>query len=71
MAVAIPANVRAAVAGRAFTLNQTDHAQGHILPDVAGWLRLGIGGLRARVQAAQARPTARSAGQAGLLRGQR
>ena len=45
--------VKAAVRGKAFKLNQTDHAQGHILPDVPAWLRLGIGGLRAKVRAAQ------------------
>ena len=32
--------VKAAVHGKAFKLNQTDHAQGHILPDVRAWLRL-------------------------------
>ena len=45
--------VKAAVRGKAFKLNQTDHAQGHILPDVPAWLRLGIGGLRSQVLAAQ------------------
>jgi len=45
--------VKAAVRGKAFKLNQTDHAQGHILPDVPAWLRLGIGGLRAQVRTAQ------------------
>ena len=49
----IPPDVRAAVEGRVFSLNQTDHAQGHVMPDVAGWLRLGIGGLRQRVLAAR------------------
>jgi formate C-acetyltransferase len=48
----VPADVRVAVAGKAFSLNQTDHAQGHILPDVATWLRLGIGGLRQKVTSA-------------------
>lgn len=52
----VPADVRAAVEGRVFSLNQTDHAQGHILPDVEAWLRLGIGGLRAQVLAAWAQP---------------
>ncbi|MEJ5199994.1 MAG: pyruvate formate lyase family protein, partial [Anaerolineae bacterium] len=51
----LPEDVRRAVRGRAFTLNQTDHAQGHILPDVEGWLRLGVAGLRAQVEAAAAR----------------
>jgi formate C-acetyltransferase len=41
------------VRGKAFKLNQTDHAQGHILPDVPAWLHLGIGGLRAQVRTAQ------------------
>jgi formate C-acetyltransferase len=45
--------VKVAVKGKAFKLNQTDHAQGHILPDVPAWLRYGIGGLRAQVRAAQ------------------
>ncbi len=49
----IPEDVRWAVMGKAFSLNQTDHAQGHILPDVEAWLQLGIGGLRERVLAAQ------------------
>jgi len=51
----VPDDVRVAVRGRAFSLNQTDHAQGHILPDVAAWLKLGIGGLRDQVLAARAR----------------
>ncbi len=51
----LPADVRRAVQGRAFTLNQTDHAQGHILPDVEGWLRLGVSGLQAQVEAAAGR----------------
>jgi formate C-acetyltransferase len=45
--------IKAAVRGKAFNLNQTDHAQGHILPDVPGWLWLGICGLRAHVHASQ------------------
>jgi formate C-acetyltransferase len=52
----VPDDVRVAVKGRAFSLNQTDHAQGHILPDVEAWLRLGVGGLRAQVLAARAQP---------------
>ena len=35
----------AAMAG-VVKINQTDHAQGHVCPDVAGWLRLGAAGLR-------------------------
>lgn len=49
----VPDDVRIAVRGKAFSLNQTDHAQGHILPDVEGWLRLGIDGLRQQVVTAQ------------------
>ncbi len=56
----IPAEVQAAVHGKAFSLNQTDHAQGHILPDVAGWLQLGVGGLREKVNVARRRPEVRS-----------
>ena len=52
VAAGIPEDVRLAVEGKAFSLNQTDHAQGHILPDVENWLRLGIGGLRAQAIAA-------------------
>ena len=48
----LPEPVVQAVAGKVFSLNQTDHAQGHILPDVETWLRLGIGGLRERAQQA-------------------
>lgn len=51
----VPDDVRVAVRGRVFSLNQTDHAQGHILPGVEGWLRLGIGGLRKQVLAARER----------------
>jgi len=43
----VPEEIQAGSAGKAFSLNQTDHAQGHILPDVARWLRLGVSGLRA------------------------
>lgn len=55
VAARLPDDVRAAVAGKAFALNQTDHAQGHILPDLEGWLHLGIDGLSARVEAARER----------------
>lgn len=54
VAARLDPEVRAAVHGRAFTLNQTDHAQGHILPDIPAWLQLGLGGLRAQVAAARA-----------------
>jgi formate C-acetyltransferase len=57
----VPDDVRQAVAGKAFSLNQTDHAQGHILPDVAGWLSLGIEGLRAKVDEARDRPEVQEA----------
>ena len=53
VAVRIPDNIQIAVKGKAFSLNQTDHAQGHILPDVEGWLRLGISGLRDKIQTAR------------------
>ena len=52
----LPDEVKAAVRGKAFKLNQTDHAQGHILPDVPAWLRLGICGLRARRFARRSKP---------------
>jgi formate C-acetyltransferase len=55
VAARVPDDVRRAVQGKAFSLNQTDHAQGHILPDVAGWLRLGIKGLRQKVNGARKR----------------
>jgi pyruvate formate-lyase/glycerol dehydratase family glycyl radical enzyme len=44
-AAIIPADVQEAVRAKAFQLNQTDHAQGHILPDVEEWLRIGPAGL--------------------------
>ena len=56
----LPEDVLAAVKGKAFSVNQTDHAQGHILPDVAGWLRLGVSGLREIVQRAMQRPDAQT-----------
>ena len=40
----VPPDIAKVVRGKAFSLNQTDHAQGHILPDVEGWLHLGIRG---------------------------
>jgi len=52
-----------AVRGKAFSLNQTDHAQGHILPDVEGWLHLGLTGLRNKVTAARRQPGAQSEAQ--------
>lgn len=59
----VPAEVRRAVAGKAFSLNQTDHAQGHILPDVEGWLRLGLNGLRTQVLQARRQPHGQGAAQ--------
>ncbi len=55
VAARVPESVRDAVDGKAFSLNQTDHAQGHILPDVEGWLRRGVNGLREQVHAARRR----------------
>jgi pyruvate formate-lyase/glycerol dehydratase family glycyl radical enzyme len=60
-AARIPDDVRAAARGGVFSLNQTDHAQGHILPDVAGWLRLGVKGLREKIDAARSRAEAQTA----------
>jgi formate C-acetyltransferase len=56
VATRIPEDVRRAVRGKAFFLNQTDHAQGHILPDVEAWLHLGVRGLREQVLVARQRP---------------
>jgi pyruvate-formate lyase len=36
-------------------INQTDHAQGHISPNVRSWLKLGPAGLLAEVEAARSR----------------
>jgi formate C-acetyltransferase len=63
VAARVPDDVRVAVRGKAFSFNQTDHAQGHILPDVEGWLRLGINGLRQQILAARARPQAQAPAQ--------
>jgi pyruvate formate-lyase/glycerol dehydratase family glycyl radical enzyme len=60
VAARLPTDVKTAMRGKVFTLNQTDHAQGHILPDVESWLRLGVIGLREKVLAARARPEAQS-----------
>ncbi len=57
VAARVPADVMTAVKGKAFSLNQTDHAQGHILPDVEGWLRLGIRGLQEKTRQASASAT--------------
>ncbi len=52
VAASIPPDVKEAIDARAFQLNQTDHAQGHILPDVETWLREGPRGLGSRVSEA-------------------
>jgi len=39
-------------------INQTDHAQGHICPDVAAWLRLGPAGIQERIQSLRAKKAA-------------
>ncbi|HEY9077289.1 MAG TPA: glycyl radical protein [Anaerolineaceae bacterium] len=59
----IPDDVRIAVRGKAFSLNQTDHAQGHILPDVPAWLTLGIEGLVNKVMDARRNPEVQTAEQ--------
>lgn len=53
----VPDDVRAAIQANAFKINQTDHAQGHILPDVETWLALGPLGLKEKVLEARARRT--------------
>ena len=55
VATRIPDDISQAVKGKAFSLNQTDHAQGHILPDVETWLCLGVKGLRDKTLAARRR----------------
>lgn len=49
-AAAVPRDVQEAVRAKVFQLNQTDHAQGHILPDVEEWLRQGPAGLKLKAQ---------------------
>ncbi len=63
VAARVPAEVKHATQGGAFSLNQTDHSQGHILPDVQGWLRSGLGGLRSAVEAARQKSEAKGDGQ--------
>jgi pyruvate formate-lyase/glycerol dehydratase family glycyl radical enzyme len=53
VAAAIPPDVQEARDCKVVKLNQTDHAQGHILPDVEGWLSEGPSGLKARATAAR------------------
>jgi formate C-acetyltransferase len=52
----VPPDVKQAVQGKFFSLNQTDHAQGHILPNVEAWLHLGVKGLREKVLATRKGP---------------
>ena len=54
-AAALPDDVKQAVEAKAFTVNQTDHAQGHILPGVGRWLEKGPAGLKAEAVAARER----------------
>ncbi len=51
----ISVDVREAIDAKVFQLNQTDHAQGHILPDVETWLHEGPCGLRSKVREARER----------------
>ena len=41
----LPEEVKVAQDSKVFSLNQTTHSQGHILPDVSKWLKVGISGL--------------------------
>jgi pyruvate formate-lyase/glycerol dehydratase family glycyl radical enzyme len=63
VAARIPPHIQTVVKGKAVKLNQTDHAQGHILPDVAGWLKNGIDGYRQQIEAARQTPAHQSADQ--------
>lgn len=54
-AAAFPDDVREAISAKLFQVNQTDHAQGHILPNVEEWLQQGPCGLRAKAIAARDR----------------
>ena len=54
-AASVPPDVKEAVEAKAFQLNQTDHAQGHILPDVETWLAEGPDGLRTKLRAGRVR----------------
>ncbi|MEI8132033.1 MAG: glycyl radical protein [Leptolinea sp.] len=49
----VPEEIKHAVRFKAFGLNQTDHAQGHILPDVTTWINLGIRKLLEKVDLAE------------------
>ena len=52
--VRFPAEVRAAIAAKIFSINQTDKGQGHIIVDYPTLLAEGLGGLSARVAAHRA-----------------
>ena len=53
-AAVIPPDVKEAMDAKVFQLNQTDHAQGHILPNVEEWLHQGPKGLLTCAEAARA-----------------
>ena len=55
VAATIPPDVQQARDCKVVKLNQTDHAQGHILPNVEEWLSEGPAGLRAKAGAARDR----------------
>jgi formate C-acetyltransferase len=57
VAAAIPPKVQVARDCKIVKLNQTDHAQGHILPNVEQWLSEGVSGLKAKAIAARDRWT--------------
>jgi formate C-acetyltransferase len=52
-AAMIPPDVKEAIDAKVFQLNQTDHAQGHILPNVEEWLHHGPKGLLTCAEAAR------------------
>lgn len=52
---AMPAEVRQAINAKVFQVNQTDHAQGHILPNVEEWLQEGPLGLKEKAITARAK----------------
>ncbi len=54
-AEAIPSDVGRAIKAKVFKLGQTDHAQGHILPNVEEWLHKGPAGLASDAIEAQDR----------------
>lgn len=46
----LPEEVKEARSSNVFTLNQTTHNQGHILPNVEKWLKKGIGGILEEIE---------------------